>query len=124
MKQHRLLPILRRGACALVLLYAGAAWSHARLQQQSPAAGSAQPAPQQVRLAFSEPLEGALSRIVVMDGTGKPVTSAKASVDPAAPSVLLLPLDGSLAAGTYTVNWNVVSKDGHRTQGSYRFTVK
>ncbi len=115
--------MLRAGAAAIALLYAATAWSHSHLQKQSPAADSAQAAPQEVRLEFSEPLEGALCKIEVTDGAGKPVTASKATVDATAPRVLQLPL-GKLDAGSYKVDWNVVSTDGHRSKGSYRFTVK
>jgi len=35
-----------------------------------------------------------------------------------------VPLKTPLAAGDYQVNWHVLSVDGHKTQGSYRFSVK
>jgi len=114
---------LRAFVCAAALLQAGGAWAHAHLQKQAPAANSLQEAPEQIRLEFSEPLEGALSRIEVVNASGAVISAARTSLDPASPKVLLLPLT-ALPAGSYTVNWNVVSVDGHRTRGSYRFTVK
>jgi methionine-rich copper-binding protein CopC len=33
-------------------------------------------------------------------------------------------LSQPLQAGSYQVNWHVLSVDGHKTAGSYRFSVK
>ncbi|MFJ1260518.1 copper homeostasis periplasmic binding protein CopC [Cupriavidus sp. CuC1] len=123
MSSQRVLRPIRITAAAIAALYAAAAWSHAHLQQQTPAADSTQAAPQEVRLDFSEPLEAALSKIEVTDGAGKQVTANKAAVDATAPRTLRVQL-GKLTPGNYTVDWNVVSTDGHRAKGSYRFTVE
>ncbi|EPT4862193.1 copper resistance protein CopC, partial [Klebsiella pneumoniae] len=37
---------------------------------------------------------------------------------------LIVPLADSLKPGTYTVDWHVVSVDGHKTKGHYTFSVK
>ncbi|EFF0775469.1 hypothetical protein CCF12_004236, partial [Escherichia albertii] len=37
---------------------------------------------------------------------------------------LIIPLADPLKPGTYTVNWHVVSVDGHKTKGQYTFSVK
>jgi len=37
---------------------------------------------------------------------------------------LIAPIEQALTPGEYTVEWHVVSVDGHKTQGSYRFSVK
>ncbi|HIH4669070.1 TPA: copper resistance protein CopC [Citrobacter amalonaticus] len=37
---------------------------------------------------------------------------------------LIVPLDETLKPGQYTVNWHVVSVDGHKTKGQYTFSVK
>jgi methionine-rich copper-binding protein CopC len=36
----------------------------------------------------------------------------------------VVPLEQALKAGTYQVDWHVVSVDGHKTKGSYHFSVK
>ncbi len=38
--------------------------------------------------------------------------------------VLIVPVSNPLGSGTYTVEWHVLSTDGHKTNGSYTFTVK
>jgi methionine-rich copper-binding protein CopC len=41
-----------------------------------------------------------------------------------ADKTLTAPVTGPLKPGTYTVRWNVLSVDGHKTNGTYTFTVK
>ena len=36
---------------------------------------------------------------------------------------LIVPLQGPLTVGTYTVTWNVASVDTHRVSGTYSFKV-
>ena len=61
--------------------------------------------------------------LVVGDGAGQRVDRGDSRVDPQnrrLPQVGLPPL----APGRYTVTWNVLAVDGHRTRGDYVFTVK
>lgn len=37
---------------------------------------------------------------------------------------LTIPVSEALGPGAYTVEWHVLSTDGHKTNGSYTFTVK
>ncbi|WP_313160064.1 copper resistance protein CopC, partial [Mixta calida] len=37
---------------------------------------------------------------------------------------LIVPLEKPLPGGSYQVNWHVLSVDGHKTKGSYTFSVK
>ena len=39
-------------------------------------------------------------------------------------TTLVVPVMQQLASGTYTVDWHALSKDGHKTHGTYTFTVK
>jgi copper resistance protein C len=39
-------------------------------------------------------------------------------------TTLVVPVTATLAAGTYTVDWHALATDGHKTNGSYTFTVK
>jgi methionine-rich copper-binding protein CopC len=36
----------------------------------------------------------------------------------------MVPVTDELVAGTYTVEWHVLSTDGHKSRGTYGFTVK
>ncbi|TCW81924.1 copper resistance protein CopC [Burkholderia sp. SRS-46] len=115
-----------RNAAAVVLAatVSTAAFAHARPANTDPAANAALGAtPAAVAIDFTEPLEPAFSSIVVVDGSGKTVSDGKASVDAANRKRMTVPLS-ALGAGGYTVKWVAVAADGHRTQGSYRFSVK
>ena len=39
-------------------------------------------------------------------------------------TTLMVPVSGTLAPGIYTVEWHALSGDGHKTHGSYKFTIK
>lgn len=111
------------GLCATMLLGPHAALAHAQLDHAQPAVGArvAEP-PRQVTIWFTEALEGRFSAIVVKDAHGDAVQLGKATVaaDNAAQlQVALKPLN----AGTYTVQWRVLSVDTHRSQGEFSFQV-
>ncbi|VVD63758.1 copper resistance protein CopC [Pandoraea horticolens] len=121
--------LLRRAtqglALATVLGLAGlsqGAWAHAHAVSSEPAAQATVEAPKSVRVTFDSVLEGALSKLSVVDAQGKPVTQTKSELD-AARKTLTLSLP-ALPAGDYQVNWTAVASDGHRTQGRFKFTVK
>ena len=117
-----------RAVCALAFLLSSAmtpaALAHAHLKQQSPAADSHVAAPQALTLNFSEGVEPAFSGVVVTDEKQQVVKTGTVTRDQHDTSQLTIPLDQTLSAGTYQVDWHVVSVDGHKTKGSYRFSVK
>jgi methionine-rich copper-binding protein CopC len=116
---------LARGlVAALTLTVAQLAHAHAYPTHQAPSAGATVSTSQKdVAIDFDDGLEPAFSAITVTDAQGKPVTSAKAVVDPANKKHMSVALN-PLTPGDYTVAWVAVAEDGHRTQGHYTFTVK
>jgi copper transport protein len=104
---------------------AGSAAAHAGLVAEEPGAGSQiGAAPDRVRLDFSEPPEGSVSTIEVVDEEGESVTAGQAEVVPRAPLALAVALE-RLPRGAYTVNFRAISAvDGHATSGSYSFGVR
>jgi methionine-rich copper-binding protein CopC len=100
------------------------AFAHAYPKTETPAANSTvHTAPSEVAIEFDDELEPKFSSIVVQDAKGTRVDdghSQVASDDPKHLAVGVKPL----AAGTYKVIWRVTDTDTHKTQGSYRFTVK
>jgi methionine-rich copper-binding protein CopC len=115
-----------RKAAAVVLAatVSTAAFAHARPAKTDPAANAAlTAAPTAVAIDFTETLEPAFSSIVVVDGEGKTVSDGKASIDGSNRKRMTVPL-AALVPGAYTVKWVAVATDGHRTQGTYRFSVK
>ena len=101
---------------------ATAAMAHAHLMTSSPSAGSElQSPPADLVLNFTEPLEPAYVRIELTVG-GKPVPQAGAFELGATHKSVRMKLP-VLAAGLYDVAWQVVSTDGHRTEGRFKFRV-
>lgn len=108
---------------ALLLVWPLAAWSHAHPEQLTPAPdASLQQAPEAVNIVFSEDLEGAFSSLKVAAADGDSVTAGSSTVSADKPRLMQVTLQ-PLAAGTYTVQWHAVARDGHTTEGSYTFTV-
>jgi len=52
------------------------------------------------------------------------VALEKAQLNPQQHDQLIVPIAQPLASGQYQVNWHVLSVDGHKTKGSYSFSVK
>lgn len=114
------------GAVAAIasIAFASPAWSHAKLSESAPAANAVlTDSPKEVRVRFTETLEGSFSGIQVTDAAGKTLTSDKAVIESGDSSAMRLSLP-ALKAGTYRVRWTAVTRDGHRIKGEYSFTVK
>ena len=113
-----LLTILSASAALAVLPSA----KHATLVSSEPAANSrlASP-PTQVRLVYSEPIEGKLAKVTIVPVTGTPIV-LRAGGDPRDVHAVIAPVD-ALGAGSYKVEWRVVSADGHPVDGSFTFAV-
>jgi copper transport protein len=79
------------------------------------------PAPSEVVLAFSEPVETALGAIRVFAPDGTRVDDGAIS-RPAANAVATQ-LGNGLTDGTYTVAWRVVSADSHPVHGAFVFHI-
>lgn len=128
----RLLKPLRLAclACAslALALAAGPAFAHAKLLSEVPAAADGAAAPAntapitELRLSFSEALNAAFSKVVVVDAGGA-AHEASIALDPADAKVLVVTFAAPLGAGQYTVNWAVVSDDGHKVAGSYQLNL-
>ncbi len=79
--------------------------------------------PDRVRIWFDGDLEPTFSTIMVHNANDEMVDKRDGRVNPSDPTLLEVSLP-KLAPGTYRVIWNVVARDGHRTRGDYKFTVK
>ncbi|AVE36951.1 CopC domain-containing protein YobA [Klebsiella aerogenes] len=107
------------------MLTTASAFAHAHLQQQIPAADSTvSVSPQALTLTFSEGVELSFSGVTLSGPQNKPVATGKLARSDGNKAQLTLPLNVPLAAGEYTVEWHVVSVDGHKTKGQYHFSVK
>jgi hypothetical protein len=122
MKGDEMIQIVLRVSISLLAAAAATpAFSHAALNQAEPRVGSTvNAAPHEVVLSFTEQLEPAFSRIEVRDAGGKRVDGGPTKIDRSTMRVPLSPL----GAGSYKVNWRVLSVDTHKSEGSFNFTVK
>ena len=118
-----------RFACALGLCVAAfavprAAWSHAFPDHQSPGAGVVlKSPPEAVKIWFDGDLEPIFSTITVRDASGHVIAKGAVTAGQSDPTLLQTPLP-KLGPGTYRVQWSVVARDGHRTEGHYTFIVQ
>jgi copper resistance protein C len=123
-------PIARLAAAALavtmavavaLLVGAGPASAHTRLESSDPADGSSvASAPDAVSLTFSEDIQPGFATLTVVGPDGTSYQSGgvtggggqvRTSVSPLGP------------AGTYEIGYRVVSDDGHPVQGKISFTL-
>lgn len=117
--------ILHAGIFLVSLTTAAGAFAHAHLKQQQPAENAeVSVSPQQLTLGFSEGVEDKFSGVTLTGPGGSAVATGDAKRSPDDITQLIVPVKQALAAGTYTVSWHVVSVDGHKTKGQYRFSVK
>ena len=122
MRAHQAIIVL----CSLALAWGGfqSAWGHAFPERADPPAGAALAvAPAFVRIWFDAALEPAFSSLRVQTARGQPIPHEEGQVDAGDATLLTVHLP-PLASGTYRVLWSVVARDGHRTEGTYTFTVQ
>lgn len=110
-------------ALVAVVVLASPAAAHAELESTEPPSGAVVgAAPDAITLRFSEPVEGALGAVRVLDADG-------ASIDVGVPERVAgdarsvragLPTIGQ---GTFVVAWRVTSADGHPINGAFTFQV-
>ena len=102
---------------------AGSALAHAHLKVAVPAVNATVgQAPAELDLSFSEGVDLAFTGVALSGAQGA-VPTGRASLRDGG-LTLVVPLTGTLPAGTYAVAWHALAKDGHKTQGRYTFTVK
>ena len=108
------------GTILLLLLATTVAYGHAMLDRAEPRVGNKlSAAPRAVTLWFTQKLEPAFSNITVTNSKGERVDVGKTHVSGNQMSVSLR----SAGAGTYRVNWRVLSVDTHTTEGNFTFQV-
>jgi len=107
------------------LLASGALFAHPKIVSTTPADHAEVSAPATIEISFSETLMTQLSGAdLTMTEKATPTkieTKTAASAD--AKSLVITPAH-PLSAGTYRVDWHVVSTDTHAVKGSFSFRVK
>ena len=114
------------GAAMLLIALSipGLALAHAFPDHSEPRVGHAvEASPPEVRIWFDGAIEPVFSTMKVEDANGRRVDRDDAHVD-ASDETLLEVSVAPLAAGSYQVEWSVVARDGHRTEGKFPFRVE
>ena len=110
-------------ATLLVLWLPGSALAHAFPDHSDPRVGhSVAASPAAVRIWFDGAIEPVFSTMKVEDATGKQVDRGDPHVD-AQDATLLEVSVAPRPAGSYDVEWSVVARDGHRTEGKFPFSI-
>jgi methionine-rich copper-binding protein CopC len=118
----RRLPLVPALAFLISLNVADPALAHAKLVSATPAANAmAMPPPTELRLKFSEAIELKFTKVTVTGPGKKKVGTGTPTLDPNDKTSLIVPLSAPLPDGKYTVDWQALSADGHKTKGTYSF---
>ena len=113
------------GLLVLLALVASAEGSaeHFGLSRSAPEDGATVAGLEEVRMWFTQvPQEGSLSARVV-DADGELVKTPAAKQDASDGKVFAVELTDGLPAGSYTVAWRGIGRDGHVVRGDFGFTV-
>ena len=78
---------------------------------------------QSLTLKFSEAAELKFTRVAVTGAGNVAIETGAASLDPKDETTFVVPLKGTLPGGKYTVEWHALARDGHKTNGSFGFTI-
>ena len=113
---------LKFGLTAFSLLWVPPiVWAHAYPAVSIPGDGAIlKEPPHEVRIQFTEGIEIAFSQITVKGASGEVFSGGK--LRKLADDTLAVDLK-PLRAGSYTIEWQVLSVDTHVTEGALRFTV-
>ncbi|NHC12794.1 copper resistance CopC family protein [Motilibacter deserti] len=104
-----------------LLLTASPAAAHTALVSSFPSEGEAlESGPPQVELDFDEDVSSVGLALVLSGPDGQGVELGQAAADGA---TVTAPLAAAVAAGAYTLDWRVVSADGHPVSGRVTFSV-
>jgi methionine-rich copper-binding protein CopC len=108
----------------ILLLLPTSVWSHAGLVKSVPARRAVlSKAPARVQLWFTERLEARFCHVSVWNAAEQQVDSADVRLQPEDPKLLSVGLP-TLAPGTYTVKYRVLSVDGHIVESQFSFTLR
>lgn len=119
--------------CALLgLLVSPSLFAHSHLTASDPADGATvERSPEQVSLEYSEPLEVRYSTFTLhrlgSDRAAEPTAENAVEAGPMrtrdGDSAVVLPVETTLEPGWYGLGWEVLSIDGHTSQGVLRFRI-
>ncbi|WP_297326167.1 copper resistance CopC family protein [Nitrosomonas sp.] len=122
--------IKRITACAAVLtmlsllFQANSVMAHATLvKSDPPRRASLSTPPKQIQLWFNEKIEASYASVAVLDSNKKSITDNNPEVVSDNPKSVVLNIP-EIESGRYTVQYRVMSVDGHVIESSFDFSVK
>ncbi|MGO3374254.1 copper resistance CopC/CopD family protein [Brochothrix thermosphacta] len=96
--------------------------AHAYVQQTTPGIQeNVKQAPKQVVVQFDEAIQNQSPLIIVTNQKGEQISDGNASIEKENSHVVSVPLKKGIKEGIYTVNWRVISADGHAISGTFMF---
>ena len=98
--------------------------AHATLvKSDPPRRASLSSSPKQIQLWFNEKIEGSYASVTVLDSNKKSITENNPEVVLDDPKSVVLNIP-QMEPGRYTVQYRVMSVDGHVIESSFDFSVK
>jgi len=112
-------------AVLAAIVTASSADAHPQLKAAGPAPGSVVNAsPKALRIQFNEAIEAGFSGIEITNEKGEKQPVGAATSAPNDKAQMIVPINGELKPGKYTVAWHAVGDDTHHVEGKYNFEVK
>ena len=109
---------------ATMLVSATSAFAHAEFVKSSPGPDSIVTSPTEIDLTFSEGINLKFSGAKLSDSMKMSLETGPATLAKGGDTTLVIPVTKPLAAGEYVVTWHNLSKDGHKSKGTFKFAVK
>ena len=109
---------------ATMLVSATSAFAHAEFVESSPAPDSTVASPTEIDLTFSEGINLKFSGAKLSDSMKMSFETGPATLAKGGDTTLVIPVTKPRAAGEYVVTWHNLSKDGHKSKGTFKFTVQ
>jgi methionine-rich copper-binding protein CopC len=115
---------LAAAAALVVLAPVAPAFAHAHLQTSFPAADSVQTTPPtEIDITFTEGVNIKFTGVTLTGPDNKAVPLGDGMLM-GGDAMFMAPISGTLAPGKYTVDWHALATDGHKTNGTFSFTVQ
>lgn len=109
----------------MVLIPVSVAYAHSPIEKRNPNVNAVlELVPSKVDLYFKDPVQIHRSSVIVRDEKNTEVQIGKPQIDPNDNRHIYVDLQKDLLAGTYSVDIDVVSMDGHSLKEKYSFDIK
>ncbi|MFT8322153.1 MAG: copper resistance CopC/CopD family protein [Bacillus sp. (in: firmicutes)] len=105
-------------------LFQGTVSAHAYITKASPAEGeSVESPPKEVTIEFNEKIQSGFTNITVLNSSGKRVDKKNVAIDKQTGKIVSVELENDLPNDVYSIEWRVLSADGHSVSGIIPFSI-